>query len=61
MKNPKREKLLPCPFDGGAAGLSELPPSVRFRFSVRCLKCAVQTPWTKNQGEAVTIWNRRKK
>ena len=67
MKNPKREKLLPCPFDGKRARLfdkrlsSVYTDSTALPYKVACCACHASTTWYRVAGTAVAHWNRRSK
>ncbi len=61
MKNSKRAKLKPCPFDGGKA---ELNPDGELRHmphSVSCNPCHASTTHYRIAGLAVMAWNKRVK
>ncbi len=61
----KRPKLDPCPFCGGAAGISEGHPCWPFRIGreyrywIDCTKCGARTEQMKTLRGAVSRWNKR--
>lgn len=58
------EKLKPCPFCGGIAGLYEhktfINPLALGSFYIKCLDCKVTTKYYKTAKEAMKKWNNRK-
>lgn len=58
IRNPDREPLKPCPFDGGKAqprsdGPAHLP------YFIDCCRCHARTTYYRTQNLAVLNWNRR--
>lgn len=49
-------ELKPCPFCGSTAGLYV---SYEGRYAVRCNYCRIGTDLTKNEQDAIELWNHR--
>lgn len=58
IRNPKREPLKACPFDGGPARLIATGPA-HLPNAVECMTCHARTTWYRLQNVAVLNWNRR--
>ena len=53
-------ELLPCPFCTGRGKLDRVTAvNGDTRFFVRCISCACEGPWTKNEHGALQFWNMR--
>lgn len=57
------DKLKPCPFCGGKAGISKMPPPILYKYRIVCGNptCDLQpgTNWKQTKQEAIEVWNRR--
>jgi hypothetical protein len=58
IKNPRREILLKCPFDGGKAIL-QIKAQSHMPYHVECVLCHASTTFYRISGHAVYHWNRR--
>jgi Lar family restriction alleviation protein len=61
IKNPRRSRLEPCPFDGGEARLMKDAVRTHLPHFVECKTCHARTGFARLQGAAVSQWNRRSK
>lgn len=60
VRNPEREPLLPCPFDGGKARLDYRLAGPLHHF-VQCTRCHASTTYYRIKGIAVAHWNSRRR
>ena len=51
------ERLLPCPFCGGAGALTKYTHS--FPYEIRCKHCGASSPRLRSQSGVFEAWNRR--
>lgn len=58
VKAPRRARLKPCPFDGGAARLLDRKAGT-LPHQVECVKCHACGPRCRKQAFAVRLWNNR--
>lgn len=58
LKNPRRETLLKCPFDGGKAVL-QIKTQSHMPYRIECVLCHATTTSYRIAGHAVFHWNRR--
>lgn len=59
LKNRKRARLAPCPFDGGDAQLLTQDSPKPLPHYVECTMCHARTTCCRLPSIAVTLWNRR--
>lgn len=54
----KDKNLLPCPFCGSEAEITELK-TIEGSFYVQCPKCGIEQGYSSSYEEAVEEWNKR--